>query len=158
MLWPGTSVPGGTSTSTSCSATRTARCSSGSYATASTSAEVELQELDRVVARDLADRVVVEARDQLRHDRLRVGPARVRVRVVGLAGDVVDAHLVERREAVWVVDEAPRHVAVVVGRRRLGNVLRLGPALVVFPDLIDALERVRDPTDLTLGVHQLERG
>ena len=74
------------------------------------------------------------------------------MRVVGLAGHVVDPDLVERFQAVRVVDKTAVHAAVVVARGWLRDLLGLRPTLIVLPHLIDPLEGVGNPADLAFGV------
>ena len=101
--------------------------------------------------------VVGQVAHEVDRDLLGVRPRRVGVRVVGLEGGVVDADLVERLDAVPVAEEAAVHLPVVVGRRRLGNdVAHAAPRAVLDPHVVGALEDVRDPADLALGVRELQ--
>ena len=100
----------------------------------------------------------VEAFHDVHRDLERVRPRRVAVRVVGLERDVVDADALERLQAVRVVEEAAVDALVVVLRRRsLHLVPDATPGDVVLPDRVGALEDVRDPADLALGVRELQR-
>ncbi len=84
-------------------------------------------------------------------------PGRVGVRVVGLERRVVDADACQGLEPVHVAEEAAEHLAVVVGRRRFGDdVLHATPRPVLAPHVVGALEDVRDPPDLALGVRELQ--
>src|SRR5450631_1923968 len=117
----------------------------------------ESEHADRVAAADLVDGLVVESREHLLRDLLGVGPGRVGVRVVGLERDVVDTDLVEGLEAVLVAKEAPEDLAVVVGRRGLGDaVTDATPGPMLLPHVVRTLEDVRDPADLTLGVREAQ--
>ncbi len=81
------------------------------------------------------------------------------MRVVGLEGDVVDPHLLERLQAVRVVEEAAVDVVPVVLARWLDDpALEAGPRPVVLPHRVGPLEDVRDPADLTFGVGDLQCG
>ena len=117
---------------------------------------IEVEHPDRVPAQHLVALLVGERRGHPLRLLTRERPRRVGVRVVGLEADVVLADRVDRRQAVDVVREAPEDPAVVVGGRRLGDLL-LGvrPVRVVLPRVVGPFEGVRDPTDLAFGVRQL---
>src|SRR2546430_224214 len=68
--------------------------------------QVELQHPDRVAAHDLLDLLLVQVLHLPLGDFFAVRPGGVAVRVVGLERDRVDAHVLERAQAVRVVGEA----------------------------------------------------
>src|SRR5215216_7986429 len=121
--------------------------------------EVELEHADGVAADELAYDVVGKPGHQLLRHLLRVRPRGVGVRVIGLERRVVDTDRLERFDAVPVPEEAPEHLAVVVGGRRLRHdVAHAAPGAMLEPHVVGTLEDVRDPTDLTLAVRELELG
>src|ERR1700722_13745334 len=101
-------------------------------------------------------RLVVGHVGQRRGDPLAaVGPVAVRVRVVDLDADAVDADLVAVLDAELVLDvTAPEVLLEQVARPGL-EVDRLVVA-VASPDLIHALPDVGEPADAALGEHELE--
>src|SRR5579875_4033549 len=86
-----------------------------------------------------------------------VGPVAVRVRVVDLDADAVDADLVAVPYAVVVLDvAAPEVLPEQVGRPGV-EVDGLVVA-VALPHLVHALGDVGEPADAALGQHELEPG
>src|ERR687897_1866572 len=86
----------------------------GPPAAGGASAQTELEELDRVVAHDLAHELVVEPAEELLRHRLAVGPCAVGVRVVRLERHLVGADGIEGGEPGGVVEEAAVHATPVI--------------------------------------------
>ena len=92
-----------------------------------------------------------------RGELLGVRPRRVGVRVVRLERGVVHTDALERFETVHVTEEAAVDLAVVVRRRRVRHdPLHATPCSVLAPNVVRALEDVRDPADLALRVRELQ--
>ena len=86
------------------------------------------------------------------------GPHRVRVRIVGLPGDVVDSDAVAHGDADRVTDEAGEEVLTEdLAREPAAEVLqRPGPVHVVGP--VHPLEEVGDPAGAAFGERHAQVG
>src|SRR6478752_1657444 len=119
-----------------------------------------------------AEQLVLHLRGEVLHGVARdvdaVGPRRVRVRVVGLAHDVVFTEFIQALQSVAVLDDAAVDVVAErlpdIERVEVGLVARvaheLGPAAhpvaLLVEDLFGTLEEVGRPTELALGQGDLE--
>src|SRR4051794_16750908 len=121
------------------------------------STSIEPVEVDAVVAHDLADFFRGNALEDVADDLLAVRPRRLGMRVVVGPHDPVDAARVARLDAGRILHEREPHLALDVGRRQLGQVHVLVPA-VLLVDVVDVVLPERDPTDLPFHADELEVG
>src|SRR5580698_5049994 len=118
---------------------------------------LEVEQGPRVELDDLPHLVVGHVREHLRRALPSVRPVRVRVRIVHLERDAVDADQFARPHTVLVVDEASPEVLAEQVRRASLLVDVLVPAVAV-PGVVGPFEDVRNPADAAFGEDDLEAG
>src|ERR1700761_3868206 len=112
-------------------------------------AGIELDELSRLVVRYI---------DEVLGQQLAgVRPVGVRMRVVALEHDVVDADAVPLLDARLVGDETAVDVLPEELRGELVGV-DVAPVLVPAPGVVDALPQIRHPADAAFGERDFEAG
>src|SRR5581483_11073652 len=119
---------------------------------------IRVEPPERVRVRDLLD-VVVGDPGEARQETLGRGrPRAVRVRVVALPGDPVDADRVALADTGRVVDEAGEEVPAEHLARLLPAEAPARPEAVALVQVVDSLEEVRDPADAALRERDAELG